>query len=320
MGGWSAEREVSLNSGAGVAEALEGLGHRVTRIDMGRDVAERLAEAAPDVVFNALHGTPGEDGTVQGMMDLMGLVYTHSGLTASVIAIDKELTKRQLVPHGIRMPAGRMVASESLYEADPMARPYVLKPVNEGSSVGVAIVTAEGNYGNPIARTTPGPWQEFRHLLAEPFVRGRELTVAVLGDEALAVTELRPKSGFYDYDAKYTDGLTQHVCPAEIPDEIRDAALAMARDAHRLLGCRGCSRSDFRWDDEQGIDGLYLLEVNTQPGMTALSLVPEQARQRGMSYADLVQRIVDEAVKYRDEHTTTKGRSGFPAPGQRGQQ
>ncbi len=296
MGGWSAEREVSLNSGAGVADALEGLGHRVTRIDMGRDVAERLAEASPDVVFNALHGTPGEDGTVQGMMDLMGLTYTHSGLTASVIAIDKELTKQQLVPNGIRMPPGRMVASESLYEGDPMARPYVLKPVNEGSSVGVAIVTAEGNYGNPIGRDVAGPWQKFDHLLAEPFIRGRELTVAVLGDEALAVTELQPTTGFYDYDAKYTDGLTRHICPAGIPDEIRDAAMAMARDAHRLLGCRGCSRADFRWDDEQGVEGLYLLEVNTQPGMTALSLVPEQARHRGMSYADLVQRIVDEAL------------------------
>jgi D-alanine-D-alanine ligase len=296
MGGWSAEREVSLTSGAGVADALESLGHRVTRIDMGRDVAALLSEAKPDVVFNALHGTPGEDGTVQGMMDLMGIRYTHSGLTASVIAIDKELTKRQLVPHGIRMPAGEVVASESLYAADPMARPYVLKPVNEGSSVGVAIVTAEGNYGNPIARDCAGPWREFDHLLAEPFIRGRELTVAVLGDEALAVTELQPKSGFYDYDAKYTDGLTTHVCPAEIPDEVRDAALAMARDAHRLLGCRGCSRSDFRWDDEQGVGGLYLLEVNTQPGMTPLSLVPEQARHRGMSYAELVEKIVEEAL------------------------
>jgi D-alanine-D-alanine ligase len=295
MGGWSAEREVSLASGAGVAGALEKLGHEAIAIDMGRDVAQRLAEAKPDIVFNALHGTPGEDGSVQGMMDLMGLRYTHSGLTASVIAIDKELTKRQLVPHGIRMPAGKVVASESLYEADPMARPYVLKPVNEGSSVGVAIVTAEGNYGDPIAPDAKGPWQEFDHLLAEPFIRGRELTVAVLGDEALAVTELQPKSGFYDYDAKYTDGLTLHVCPADIPDDIRDAALAMALQAHRLLGCRGCSRSDFRWDDAQGLSGLYLLEVNTQPGMTALSLVPEQARYRGMSYEQLVQRILEEA-------------------------
>lgn len=296
MGGWSAEREVSLNSGAGVAEALESLGHRVTRIDMGRDVAQRLAEAKPNVVFNALHGTPGEDGTVQGLMDLMGLRYTHSGLETSVIAIDKELTKSVLVPGGIRMPEGKVVASESLYEADPLRRPYVLKPVNEGSSVGVAIVTAEGNYGDPIARGSAGPWNQFERLLAEPFIRGRELTVAVLGDEALAVTELQPKSGFYDYDAKYTDGMTEHVCPAAIPDEVRDAAMAMALKAHQLLGCKGASRSDFRWDDQQGVDGLYLLEVNTQPGMTALSLVPEQARFRGMSYPELVQRIVEEAL------------------------
>jgi D-alanine-D-alanine ligase len=229
-------------------------------------------------------------------MDVMGVRYTHSGLSTSVIAIDKELTKQQLVPHGIRMPAGRIVESESLYEADPMPRPYVVKPVNEGSSVGVAIVTEGGNYGQPIARGTPGPWQEFGRLLAEPFIKGRELTAAVLGEEALAVTELRTATGFYDYDAKYTDGLTTHVCPADIPDEVRDAALDMAREAHRLLGCKGCSRSDFRWDDEQGVDGLYLLEVNTQPGMTPLSLVPEQARYRGMSYAELVQRIVEEAL------------------------
>ncbi|MBV9371636.1 MAG: D-alanine--D-alanine ligase [Alphaproteobacteria bacterium] len=296
MGGWSSEREVSLLSGAGVAEALESLGHRVSRIDMGRDVAQRLTEAKPDVVFNALHGTPGEDGTVQGLMDLMGLKYTHSGLETSVIAIDKELTKMVLVPHGIRMPEGTIVESERLYETDPIARPYVLKPVNEGSSVGVAIVTAGGNHGSPIGRDSEGPWKHFPRLLAEPFIRGRELTVAVLGDEALAVTELQPKSGFYDYDAKYTDGLTQHVCPAEVPDEIAEVAKAMAREAHRLLGCRGCSRSDFRWDDERGEAGLYLLEVNTQPGMTPLSLVPEQARYRGLSYAQLVQRIVEEAL------------------------
>jgi D-alanine-D-alanine ligase len=296
MGGWSAEREVSLMSGAGVADALESLGHRVTRIDMGRDVAERLREAAPDVVFNALHGTPGEDGTVQGLMDLMGLKYTHSGVETSVIAIDKELTKMVLVPRGIRMPAGTMVESESLYAADPMPRPYVLKPVNEGSSVGVAIVTRDGNYGAPIGRDVEGPWKRFPRLLAEPFIRGHELTVAVLGDEPLAVTELKPVAGFYDYDAKYTEGLTEHVCPAEIPDDVRDAAMAMALDAHRGLGCRGCSRSDFRWDDEKGVEGLYLLEVNTQPGMTPLSLVPEQGRYRGMSYPELVQKIVEEAL------------------------
>jgi D-alanine-D-alanine ligase len=296
MGGWSAEREVSLLSGAGVAEALAGLGHEVTRIDMGRDVAGRLAAAAPDLVFNALHGTPGEDGTVQGLMDLMGLRYTHSGLETSVIAIDKELTKMVLVPAGLRMPAGRIVPSESLYAEDPLARPYVVKPVNEGSSVGVAIVAEGGNYGSPIARGTPGPWAEFERLLAEPFIAGRELTVAVLGDEALAVTELKPRSGFYNYDAKYTDGLTEHVCPAEMPLDIYNEALRMALEAHRRLGCRGCSRADFRWDEAQGAAGLYLLEVNTQPGMTPLSLVPEQARYRGMSYAELVQRIVEEAL------------------------
>jgi D-alanine-D-alanine ligase len=296
MGGWSAERDVSLTSGNGVADALESRGHRVTRIDMDRDVARRLAETAPDVVFNALHGTPGEDGTVQGLMDLMDLKYTHSGLETSVIAIDKELTKMVLVPHGIRMPEGRVVDSESLYGADPLPRPYVLKPVNEGSSVGVAIIREGGNHGDPIARETKGPWQDFDRLLAEPFIRGRELTVAVLDDEALAVTELRPKSGFYDYDAKYTEGMTEHVCPADIPDEIRDVALRMARDAHRILGCRGASRSDFRWDDETGVDGLYLLEVNTQPGMTPLSLVPEQARARGIDYAELVERIVEAAL------------------------
>jgi D-alanine-D-alanine ligase len=296
MGGWSAEREVSLMSGAGVADALESLGHQVTRIDMDRNVASVLAGVRPDVVFNALHGTPGEDGTVQGLLDLMQIPYTHSGLETSVIAIDKELTKKILVPHGIRMPEGTIVESESLYGGDPMARPYVLKPVNEGSSVGVAIVTRESNYGDPIGREVAGPWQKFDRLLAEPFVKGHELTVAVLGDEALAVTELLPTQGFYDYDAKYTDGLTQHVCPAEIPAEIEQAAMAMALEAHRLLGCRGCSRSDFRWDDEQGEEGLYLLEVNTQPGMTPLSLVPEQAKYRGFTYPELVQRIVEEAL------------------------
>ncbi|MDP3675848.1 MAG: D-alanine--D-alanine ligase [Novosphingobium sp.] len=296
MGGWSSERPVSLMSGNGVADALEERGHCVTRIDMDRDVAARLAAAKPDVVFNALHGTPGEDGTVQGMMDLMGLKYTHSGLATSVIAIDKELTKHALVPHGIPMPGGRIVASEDLYERDPLARPYVLKPVHEGSSVGVAIVTSEGNYGNPIGRDVAGPWQTFAHLLAEPFIRGKELTTAVIADRALMVTELKPKTGFYDFDAKYTEGLTEHVCPAEIPDEITEACKDIALRAHRLLGCKGTSRADFRWDDEQGIEGLFLLEVNTQPGMTPLSLVPEQARHCGMEYADLVEAIVADAL------------------------
>ena len=297
MGGWSSEQEVSRTSGRGVAEALRERGwENVTELEMDHDVAQRLAELKPDIVFNALHGTPGEDGTVQGMMDLMGLKYTHSGLETSVIAIDKELTKMVLVPHGIRMPAGKVVESETLFGEDPMARPYVLKPVNEGSSVGVAIVTADGNYGNPIGRDVEGPWLHFDHLLAEPFIKGRELTVAVLGDEALCVTELKPVQGFYDFDAKYTDGLTEHVCPAQIPPNIAQEMMDMALAAHRLLGCKGASRSDFRWDDTQGEAGVYLLEVNTQPGMTPLSLVPEQAKQRGISYGELCERIVAEAL------------------------
>ena len=297
MGGWSAEQEVSRTSGKGVADALRERGWtHVTELEMGRDVAQRLAELKPDVVFNALHGTPGEDGTVQGMMDLMGIKYTHSGLATSVIAIDKELTKLVLVPHGIRMPAGKVVESESLFERDPLDRPYVLKPVNEGSSVGVAIVTEAGNHGSPIGREVPGPWHEFDELLAEPFIKGRELTVAVMGGEALAVTELKIDNGFYDYEHKYTDGRTVHVCPAEVPDDIAASMMDMAARAHRLLGCKGASRSDFRWDDEQGEAGVYLLEINTQPGMTPLSLVPEQAKYRGIEYGELVERLIAEAL------------------------
>lgn len=296
MGGWSNERPVSLMSGNGVADALEKVGYTVSRVDMDRNVAQVLTGLRPDVVFNALHGVPGEDGAVQGMLDLMGIPYTHSGMVTSVIAIDKELTKQRLVPAGIPMPKGTMVDSESLYAADPLPRPYVLKPVNEGSSVGVAIVTDDSNYGNPIARNAKGPWQEFDRLLAEPFIKGRELTVAVLGDKSLCVTELKPKSGFYDFDAKYTDGLTEHVCPAEIPADIAQYMLDTALSAHRLLGCKGASRTDFRWDDEAGMDGIFVLETNTQPGMTPLSLVPEQARHVGISYEQLVDIIVKEAL------------------------
>lgn len=296
MGGWSAEREVSLMSGKGVAEALEKNGHRVSRVDMDRNIAIILDGIRPDVVFNALHGVPGEDGTVQGMLDLMQIPYTHSGLATSVIAIDKELTKQQLVPAGIPMPKGKVVSSASLYEADPLPRPYVLKPVNEGSSVGVAIVTDDSNYGRPISRDAAGPWQEFEELLAEPFIRGRELTTAVLGDKALCVTELKTAQGFYDYDAKYTEGLTEHVCPAQIPEHIERLCLDYALRAHQVLGCKGTSRTDFRWDDEQDAAGLFVLETNTQPGMTPLSLVPEQAKQMGISYEQLVEIIVREAL------------------------
>ncbi|HSG33741.1 MAG TPA: D-alanine--D-alanine ligase [Sphingomonadaceae bacterium] len=296
MGGWSSEREVSLMSGEGVAEALEARGHQVTRIDMDRDVAAKIAEARPDVVFNALHGVPGEDGTVQGMLDLMGIPYTHSGLASSVIAIDKELTKLLLVPRGVPMPGGRIVKSEELFEKDPLPRPFVLKPINEGSSVGVIIVTDDSNCGNPIRRDAEGPWNRFKELLAEPYIKGRELTTAVVGNKALTVTELVPKSGFYDFTAKYTDGMTVHVCPADIPVEIAELCKAYALKAHQALGCKGTSRSDFRWDDEQGQAGLFLLETNTQPGMTPLSLVPEQAAYCGMDYGDLVEAIIADAL------------------------
>ena len=311
MGGWANERPVSLMSGSGVADALESRGHTVTRIDMDRDVAARIVEANPDVVFNALHGVPGEDGTVQGMLDLMGVPYTHSGLATSVIAIDKELTKQALVPAGIPMPGGRIVTSEELYSGDPLPRPYVLKPVNEGSSVGVAIVTEESNYGNPIRRDVAGPWQEFESLLAEPFIRGREMTTAVIdgpdGPRALTVTELVPKSGFYDFDAKYTDGMTDHICPADLPDNITQLCLDYAVRAHQVLGCKGTSRTDYRWDDTQGEAGLFVLETNTQPGMTPLSLVPEQAQHCGMDYGDLVEAIVAEALRSHTKKEVTHG-------------
>jgi D-alanine-D-alanine ligase len=309
MGGWANERPVSLMSGEGVAQALEARGHTVTRIDMDRQVAARIAEAKPDIVFNALHGVPGEDGTVQGMLDLMGVPYTHSGLATSVIAIDKQLTKQALVPRGIPMPGGRIVKTDDLYEGDPLPRPYVLKPVNEGSSVGVAIVTDESNYGNPIARDAKGPWQEFRELLAEPYIRGRELTTAVVGGKALGVTELIVESGFYDFENKYTDGRTRHVCPAEIPEDIAEACLHYALEAHRILGCKGTSRTDFRWDDQQGLDGLFVLETNTQPGMTPLSLVPEQAKYCGMSYEDLVETIIADALADRGGHDGAQGQA-----------
>ena len=297
MGGWSNEREVSLMSGNGVADALERVGYKVTRVDMDRNVASVLAGIRPHVLFNALHGVPGEDGSVQGMLDIMQIPYTHSNMVTSVIAIDKELTKQRLVPGGVPMPKGVVVKSETLFNADPLPRPYVVKPVNEGSSVGVAIVTEEGNYGNPIARDAVGPWVDFDELLAEPFIKGRELTVAVLDGEPLCVTELVPKSGFYDFDAKYTDGMTEHVCPAQIPDDAAARMMDLAKLSHELLGCKGASRTDFRWDDELGLDGIFVLETNTQPGMTPLSLVPEQAKACGISYEQLVDRLVREALK-----------------------
>ena len=296
MGGWSAERSVSLMSGEGVAAALEERGHSVSRIDMDRNVAMVLNELRPDVIFNALHGCPGEDGSVQGMLDLMQIPYTHSGMITSVIAIDKELTKQCLVPEGVPMPEGKIVESKSLYESDPLPRPYVLKPINEGSSVGVAIVHEGSDFGSPIDPNIKGPWQEFEMLLAEPFIKGRELTCAVLGERALCVTELVPKNGFYDFEAKYTDGMTNHICPAAIPEDIKEYIMELALLSHQKLGCKGVSRTDFRWDDALGKDGVFVLETNTQPGMTPLSLVPEQAKHMGISYGALVEAIIGEAL------------------------
>ena len=295
LGGPSAEREVSLVSGAACAAALRRLGHSVTEIDLGPDTPQRLADAAPDIVFNALHGTPGEDGSVQGLCALLGLKITHSGVAASAIAIDKALTKRLLVPLGIPMPGGHIVESASLHAADPLPRPYVLKPVNEGSSVGVAIITHGHNAGTPIARDAPGPWQTFAHLLAEPFIPGRELTVAVLGEEALGVTELKPVAGLLRLRRQIYRWPDHAHSPADIPADVTAAALDIALRAHQALGCAGVSRSDFRWDESKGVDGLFLLEVNTQPGMTPLSLVPEQAAWRGIDFDRLVARLLEYA-------------------------
>jgi D-alanine-D-alanine ligase len=304
MGGWSSERSVSLSSGAGIVKAIESLGHKVTGLDMQRDVAQQLAQLKPDVVFNALHGAPGEDGCVQGLMDLMDIAYTHSGVCASAVAMDKQLSKTLLMAAGIKMPGGAMVKSVSLFEADPLLRPYVLKPNAEGSSVGVVIITQNSKAGYPISRDARGPWHDFEELLAEPFIPGKELTVAVLKDRPLAVTELQVSSGFYDFDAKYTDGLTKHILPALVHPAIAAEAMATALKAHQILGCTGVSRSDFRYDDTNSkydtkteLGQLYLLEVNTQPGMTPLSLVPEQAQYVGISYAQLVQLLIDDALK-----------------------
>jgi D-alanine-D-alanine ligase len=298
MGGWSAESAVSRSSAQGIVAALNTLGHSVTPLELTPTLAQDLARLKPDVVFNALHGRPGEDGSVQGLLDIMGIAYTHSGVLASAVAMDKQMAKAVLTAAGVRMPGGRVVASQSIFEGDPLPRPYVLKPIDEGSSVGVAIITNAGNYGTPIAPEAPGPWHSYKSLLAEPFIPGRELTVTVLGDEALAVTELVPTRGFYDYDAKYTQGMTHHQVPARIHEAATREALAMALHAHKALGCKGISRSDFRYDDTQGEPGvLYLLEVNTQPGMTALSLAPEQALYRGISYDGLVARILAQALE-----------------------
>lgn len=291
-GGLSAEREVSLVSGQACANALRELGYRVTEVDVGADVAAVLSALKPDVVFNALHGRYGEDGCIQGILEYLKIPYTHSGVLASSVAMDKPMAKRVFASAGLRCPEGRVVSREEMLKGDPMPRPYVVKPSNEGSSVGVKILFENDNFF-----FTAENWSYGESVLVERYIHGRELTVAVLRGRALAVTELRVHSGFYDYENKYTDGKTEHLCPAPIADDVRDVAMSMALSAHAVLGCRGLSRCDFRYDDQwPGERGLYLLELNTQPGMTPLSLSPEQAAHAGISFNQLVQMLVEDAA------------------------
>ncbi len=288
MGGASVEREVSLVSGVAVADALENAGFDVAKIDVGRDVAALASalEYGPDAVFNALHGRFGEDGSVQGVLNLLGLPYTHSGLMASAIAMDKPMAKRLFAAAGIKVAKHIIATRDEVLKGDLMARPYVIKPINEGSSVDVHII--HESISEPLSEES---WPYGENVMVEQFIPGRELTVAVMGAKPLAVTEITTGRDFYDYDAKYTDGGSTHVLPADIPDPIYDEAMRLAKLAHDTLGCRGVSRADFRFD---GSD-IYILEVNTQPGMTATSLVPEQAKQAGIEFNELVSWMVEQA-------------------------
>ncbi|MGF1593627.1 MAG: D-alanine--D-alanine ligase [Kiloniellaceae bacterium] len=298
-GGLSAEREVSLNSGRACAAALRESGYEVTEIDVSRDLAAlvKALTPKPDAVFNALHGRWGEDGCIQGLLELLQIPYTHSGVLASALAMDKQMAKTVVATAGVTSPEGVVVKAKNLGGRDPMPRPYVVKPVREGSSVGVRIVR-QGDNQPPI---TVHGWEPETDLLVEPFIAGRELTVGVMGDKPLAVTEIRPLGeGFYDYDAKYSEDAkvaAVHVVPAEVPEAIYAQAMDASVAAHKALGCRGVSRSDFRYDDTAGEPGrLFYLETNTQPGMTSTSLVPEQARYLGMSFPDLCAWMVENAA------------------------
>ncbi|HYB08755.1 MAG TPA: D-alanine--D-alanine ligase [Alphaproteobacteria bacterium] len=294
MGGWSAEREVSLTSGKACARALGQAGYEVSEIVVERNLPKLVAalEPLPDVVFNALHGRWGEDGCVQGVLDILGVPYTHSGLLASALAMNKPMAKRLFQSVGIPVADGKVVHRDLVLRGDIMPRPYVVKPVSEGSSVGVRIVNL-GDNAMPFERDA---WPYGDEVLVERFIPGRELTVSVMGDKAIAVTELRPLSGFYDYAAKYTEGKTTHLVPAPIPERIAQQCMEFAARAHEVLGCRGVSRADFRYDDTARIGEIYLLEINTQPGMTPLSLVPEQAAHIGMSFSELVTWMVENAA------------------------
>ncbi len=284
MGGWSAEREVSLVSGKAVSKALGELGFSVSEIDVQRDIASVLARLKPDVAFNALHGRWGEDGAIQGLLEILNIPYTHSGVLASAVAMDKPVAKHLFAGVGIPCAEGRVLSRDDLLQAEPMARPFVVKPLNEGSSVGVHIVQPGVDWD---LSDTPA------RVLVERYIPGREIQVAVMDGRALGAIEIRPKSGFYDYAAKYTAGLAVHVMPAPLATKAYDRVLDYAERAHRVLGCRGVTRSDFRYHEAE--DEFYILETNTQPGMTPLSLVPEIAAHKGISFANLVAWLVDDA-------------------------
>ena len=288
-GGPSAEREVSLVSGSECAGALRRAGYEVVEIDAGADLADKLTEAKPDVVFNALHGRWGEDGCVQGMLEWLRIPYTHSGVLASSLAMDKERTKAVYAAHGLPVAEGILAPKADVKAGHPMAPPYVVKPYNEGSSVGVYIVAEGANGPAQIADDAPDI------LMVEQFIPGREMTTAVMGDRAMAVTDIIATSGWYDYHAKYAAGGSRHEVPARIPKEIEEACLDYALRAHQALGCRGLSRTDFRWDDSKGLAGLILLETNTQPGMTPTSLAPEQAAHLGIGFEELCTWLVEDA-------------------------
>jgi D-alanine-D-alanine ligase len=288
MGGRSAERDVSLSSGRECAAALRSEGFEVVEIDAGPDLASVLADVRPDVAFNALHGRWGEDGCVQGLLEWLGIPYTHSGVLASALAMDKARAKQIFAAAGLPVARGMIVCREQARTAHPMMPPYVVKPNAEGSSVGVYIVPEGANRPAQLADDMP------ETVLVEEYVAGRELTTTVMGEEALGVTDIIA-DGWYDYHAKYAPGGSRHVVPAAVPDAITEACLAHALSAHRALGCRGVSRTDFRWDERRGAAGLVLLEINTQPGMTPTSLAPEQAAHRGISFGALVRWMVEDA-------------------------
>ncbi len=295
MGGLSPEREVSLSSGRMCADALEGQVGRITRVDAGRDLAQVLAELKPDVAFNALHGVWGEDGCVQGILETLQIPYTHSGVMASALAMDKDKSKAVLKAAGIRVPGGGLFDRHEVAARHVIAPPYVVKPNAEGSSVGVYLVREGAN--RPVAEVGEPGWTYGEMVMVEPFIPGRELAVTVIGEKsgprALTVTDITPTKGFYDYEAKYAPGGSRHVLPADLPPHVFEASLRESERAHTALGCRGVTRSDFRFDDLN--DDLVLLEVNTQPGMTPTSLAPEQAAFTGMAYVDLVRWMVEDA-------------------------